>query len=65
MGWIRYREEYKSYALGPNIQQEFKQDTIPVLSDATSECLMIQEKLDFGEFRMDSQDSVSSATGDS
>ena len=23
MGWIIYREKYKDYQLGPNIQQEF------------------------------------------
>ena len=33
MGWLEYREEFKAYRLGPHIQQEFYQDSIPLLTN--------------------------------
>ena len=35
MGWIYYSERYKRYWLGPNIQQEFFQDRIPLLTSTS------------------------------
>ena len=33
MGWIQYREDLKRYQLGSNIEQEFSQDRIPLLTN--------------------------------
>ena len=37
MGWIVWHEGLAQYQLGPNIQQEFDQDTIPTLSLVTAD----------------------------